>query len=414
MISLDMLQYEEKASKKNITSLFFSSFFSNMCFDRAIWMLYLIEHNKMSNLQIGFAESLFHISAILFEIPTGLVSDIYGRRQSLIFSRLFIILYALGMIMFSDNIGNIYLIFILYGIGSTFSSGSDIAFLYDSINHLEKDTRFIKISGFYGSFITAGMAIGMFLGGILKEISWSTVYFSIAMVQVISIIFLLIAKDTIIVNDNKEKIHLLSSMLKIIKISFNVFKNKMFCTLAIGIVIFTASINTLYLFIPIWFKEQGFNETIISFVFSIDSIIGIIIYSCAYRIEKKIKIETLMKIIPGIALVCLLLLPIVNKESSIILFIIINNMAVLFYPLYSALLNKMIESKERATILSTVSFLGSIIIVILFPTLGFLTEYISSGVVLSGLSIFCVCSIVLLRQFSSIQKNNIMAGGKNV
>ncbi len=386
---------------KDIVKLNISSFFYSLFFDRAIWTLFLLEKG-LDGLQVGLAESLLHISIVLFEVPTGIIADIYGRKISLIISRIISIIYAVGL-MSVNNIWSIYFIFILFGLGSTFSSGSDTALLYDSIkgNKKEKDKQFTKINGYYGAFITAGLTLGMFCGGFLQSVSWNTVYLYIAVVQVISIIPLINMTDNsglVKAKQGKNQDFSFLVCLKNLVISnLIVFKNRLFFTLVIGIVIFTATINTLYLFIPIWFKEQGFDEIIISQIFTLDSIIGIIAYSCAYKLEKKVNIYTLLIILPLISLIALLLLPITNSLSPI-LFIIINNLAILFYPLSSALINKLIKSEERATILSSVSFLSSIIIAIQFPTIGFLTKYIDTGFVLSGLSIFCLCSIILLWQ----------------
>ena len=37
-----------------------------------------------SLVQVGFAEAVFHIASLIFEIPSGMLADIYGRKKMLI------------------------------------------------------------------------------------------------------------------------------------------------------------------------------------------------------------------------------------------------------------------------------------------------------------------------------------------
>jgi MFS family permease len=96
-----------------------------MFFDRAIWIIYLIERG-LSTVEIGLAEALLDLSIILCEIPSGIVSDIYGRRISLIFSKILTTTYSIGMI-FSNSFSLFSIFFIVLGISETFTSGADKA-----------------------------------------------------------------------------------------------------------------------------------------------------------------------------------------------------------------------------------------------------------------------------------------------
>ena len=371
-----------------------------MFFDRALWMIFLIERG-LSTVQIGFVESFLHFSIFIFEIPTGIVADIFGKRISLILSRLLTALYALGMI-YIGHFTLFSLLFILYGIGETFSSGADEASLYEALEESKLEKKFVKIKGYYGSLATAGMAIGMFIGGWLQLISWEALYLSLAGIQLLAITPLFFVKE--IQEKSSEQINksysIIKNVIHLVNDAKSVFKKSEFVTLILGVVTFTASLNALYIFAPLWLKDLHFSESTISFVFAADAIVGIFVYASVHRFEEKININKLILFPPIIATVLLVSMPFVSKTTSIALYILINNMAIFFYPLSSALINKRVKSKSRATVLSTVSFMGSFVIMILFPSIGYLAQSIQIGFVVSGLALFSITSLLLLLIFN--------------
>ena len=52
----------------------------------ASWVA-LLALRGFSLLQIGMLESIFHIVSLCFELPSGVVADVFGRRKTLIASQ---------------------------------------------------------------------------------------------------------------------------------------------------------------------------------------------------------------------------------------------------------------------------------------------------------------------------------------
>jgi MFS family permease len=389
---------------RTIANLNISTFFSNMFFDRALWIIYLIERG-ISTAQIGFLESLLHLSILFFEIPTGIVADIYGRRISLIFARIFVILYSIGMLL-AKKFSIFSIVFIILGMSETFVSGADTALIYDSIksdNDKEKEKKYIKFSSIYGSFTTAGLTVGMFLGGLLKLLSWKYVYIAIIIVEIISIIPLLTIKEKKYLKEIGAHESLTKKVQRFIQLkrgAEEVLKNSTFLILTFGIVMSTATINAFYIFAPLWFKDIGFKELFISSFFAVDSIVNTIMYAIVYRIEKWVGINKLIIILPLTAGICLIILPFISKYIALIIFLVINNTSILFYPLSNTLINKRISSEYRSTILSTVSFINSIIIMLLSLSTGYFIKFTNVVIVFASYSFFLIISIILLDKFN--------------
>lgn len=92
-------------------------------------------------------------------------------------------------------------------------------------------------------------------------VSWEVVYVGIITVQLLSIVPLLTIKEDSMLGSKNETISNWVKMKELIYDTKAVFSKPTFLILTAGIVLFTASTNVIYLFIPIWFKEIGFNET---------------------------------------------------------------------------------------------------------------------------------------------------------
>lgn len=80
--------------------------------------------------EVFLLQVLFGAVSALFEVPSGYISDIFGRKRSLIFGSL---LYGLGMTLLwrADSFWELAAFEALLGIAMSLVSGTDIAMLYD-------------------------------------------------------------------------------------------------------------------------------------------------------------------------------------------------------------------------------------------------------------------------------------------
>jgi len=72
---------EIKRYKRNIPLSYLFEFGRGMGFTQAIWVTYLV-FKGLSLVEIGLCESVFHLTSMLMELPTGMIADIYGRKFS--------------------------------------------------------------------------------------------------------------------------------------------------------------------------------------------------------------------------------------------------------------------------------------------------------------------------------------------
>ena len=88
--------------------------------------------NGLDPFAIYLLQGVYSLSLALFEIPSGYLADVIGRRASLIIGSL---LGTLGFVVlsFSHSLPGFLLAEIILGLGGSFISGSDSALLYDSL-----------------------------------------------------------------------------------------------------------------------------------------------------------------------------------------------------------------------------------------------------------------------------------------
>ena len=88
--------------KRQINKLYTLTTVSYFRIAGASWVA-LLALRGFSLLQIGILESIFHIASSCFEIPSGVVADVFGRKRTLALSKLVSVLSCLAMIL-SDHL----------------------------------------------------------------------------------------------------------------------------------------------------------------------------------------------------------------------------------------------------------------------------------------------------------------------
>jgi len=110
--------------------------------------------------------SIAMVSSAIFEIPTGVFSDLIGRKYTTMLGGL---AYTLAYLVYAT--GSTYWILIigamLHGLARSLYSGNNDALLYDSLNRSERKEELSKFMGFIGSAEQWALGISAVLGGIL-------------------------------------------------------------------------------------------------------------------------------------------------------------------------------------------------------------------------------------------------------
>ena len=125
--------------EKQIRKLYASSVLGNLSLTGA-WVAILAARGY-NLVDIGIADTVFHITSLIFEIPSGVLADVFGRKKMLIVSSIMRMIGNIIMIL-SDNLFTVCLSIAFHALSYNFSSGTGDALAYDSLKAANAESRF--------------------------------------------------------------------------------------------------------------------------------------------------------------------------------------------------------------------------------------------------------------------------------
>jgi len=139
----------------------FLEFSTSACFSMmfVVTSLYEATIAGLTPVQLILVGTTLEISAFLFEVPTGIVADVYSRRLSIIIGY---ILMGLGFLVegFFPSFLPILLAQVIWGLGYTFTSGARQAWITDEVGEDDANKLFLRATrfGLFASLIGMGLA----------------------------------------------------------------------------------------------------------------------------------------------------------------------------------------------------------------------------------------------------------------
>lgn len=156
-----------------------------------------------SLIEIGLAEACFHLVSLLFEIPSGILSDVFGRKHSMIFSQCLFILSAVCMI-FSQTIIGVCISLTFDALGYNFASGTREALAYDSLKSVDLEEQYLVFSSREYSIYRIGNASAILYAGLALFIGYRKAYLLDAIGGIICLFYSLQLKEITIKKEQHQ------------------------------------------------------------------------------------------------------------------------------------------------------------------------------------------------------------------
>ncbi|MGI9395802.1 MAG: MFS transporter [Boseongicola sp.] len=152
------------ATARNLELYPWFKFFQNLLFWQAIWFLFFQKTLSAADAILLYA--VYDIATTLFEVPSGYMSDRLGRRATLMASS---VAGLLGMVVFTigDTFGAFVLGQVLLGASIAFVSGTDSAFLYESLVAEDRKDEIEAQELRAWRFTFSGLACSAIVGGLM-------------------------------------------------------------------------------------------------------------------------------------------------------------------------------------------------------------------------------------------------------
>lgn len=334
--------------KMKIVSILLVKFLVNLRLYQIISSLYLIKKD-FSIASISLIFFYFQLSKWILEIPTGIISDKYGRKISCLISILFSEIFLILLVSFKDFY-IILIAFILNGISYSFLSGSLDALLVDTIIEEKMEKKLDFFSLIERIVFYSAVGFGSLIGGSLAMLSYELVIYISLGLNLISCICLIFIKEKRNIDFSISTKELTVQSVKIIVADKLILY---FLLIDLAIALSMVPIDNLY---SIYLKEYNFNEITIGLILCIQlifsALIGLILMKHFNKILKKIKIEML----PFLMLAFISLFFVVNnKVISIILYLLGTIFFCIYAPQKYKITHSIIPPKVRGSIMSITS-----------------------------------------------------------
>jgi MFS family permease len=171
-------------------------------FYRPIMYLYFLDQG-LSFTSIAVLEALYNLATVFGEVPTGYVGDRVGRRHSLLIGTGLIAatlvgIGGVGVVLPDDptlSFAALATLYVCWSMGYNFRSGSEDAWLYDTLTEELSEEAFARIRGRGESVSLLVGVVGAVLGGYLGSLNLTYPFFFAAGVTALGAVVLLSMGD---------------------------------------------------------------------------------------------------------------------------------------------------------------------------------------------------------------------------
>lgn len=381
------------------TYLLFSAI-TAMCFSlvTTVTMVYQIEIVHLNPLQLILVGTTLELACFIFEIPTGIVADVYSRKLSIVIGG---VLTGVGFILEGSISSFVFVLVaqIVWGLGSTFISGSLEAWIAEEEKNKDLDEIYIKGA-------QAGQ-IGAFIGIVLSTVIAN---FSVRLPIIVSgVLFIILALFLwLYMPENNFKpsvpgdLNTFKKMVYTFKSGLKFVKSKSIIMILLAVTLFYGlssegydRLSNAHFLQDTTLPKLG-NLSSVTW-FGIFGILGMILsFIVMHFMAKNLKNEDNRK--NGKLLLCINILYISsmlifaltrNFSLMLIAYLATNTFRIINEPIFSAWLNGHIDNNSRATVLSINGQMNSLGQILGGPIIGIIATNIS-------VSIGIVCTSLLV------------------
>lgn len=325
------------------------------------------------------ANTFFTVGMVLFEIPTGVIADAKGRKFSYLLGTLtlavttllYLVLAWVGAPLLWWAIVSLFL-----GLGFTFFSGATEAWLVDALQFTKYKGQLESVFGKAQIVAGVSMLSGSVLGGLIAQFSNLGVPYIVRVVLLLVtfIIAAIYMKDLGFQPEKGLTYIKQAKSILVTSVSFGMKKPALRWVMLSAPFISGVSIYVFYALQPYLLELYGdatayWVAGLTAAIIAASQIVGGVLAGPVRRLFKRR--TALLLIGTGISAVTLIVMGFVpNFTAAVFLIVLWGLIGAAVMPVRQAYLNDLIPSKQRATVLSFDSLLGSSGGVVSQPLLG--------------------------------------------
>ncbi len=357
-----------KSLESNITKLYIIKIAKWFMLTMPILMLFYKDMG-FSDKESFQLKAFYSIAIVIFEIPSGYVADVIGRKKTLIIGS---ILGTLGFVVYATTSGYYYFLIaeVILGIGQSFVSGADSALLYDSLKGLNRDKEYIKYEGRNFTVGNYAEAIAGLLGGTLAAI-----HMRLPFILQSGIAFMAVPASIMLIEPALSKVRQKPGIKDILNIVwYALVKNaKLRYNLIYSSIMGTATLTMAWIY-QLYLSNIGFTSYYIGATHTVLNLIVGTTTLYAYRIEARLKPKLTIWFTSIIITGSYIIAGYINSAWILVVLVIFYFSRGIATPVLKDYINRITSSDIRATVLSIRSLLIRAFFAVIAPLVGYLSD----------------------------------------
>jgi MFS family permease len=342
---------------QNIRKLHVISLIYGATFTTTIFTLFLLSHS-VSLQQIIISQILYSVASFLGEIPSGMLSDRFGHKRVALIGYGMLVIAPL-MLLLAPSAATLFIGQFINGIAGATLSGSVEALYYDSY-HAEGRPRkdFAKFFSRFSSLPVLGFIISSAVGGVLLQLLGDRSFKVILALDLISSIIVVLLTTTLSHTRQNTDIGE-TNPIKQMKGSWNIIKSdKTLFSLAVFALL---SLNGEYFLRQTYqpyFAAAGVLPVFMGIVLAVGAALNFLVVRYSYKLEKYLNLEHILLLHTLLQGALFLAMGLIGVPAGlVVVFMLLFSMFNAQNPVVSDYVNSRISSGQRATVLSTISFI---------------------------------------------------------
>lgn len=356
---------------RNIKTYYWYSTFCDLLILGPIMVLFLSGTKGLSFTEIMLLQSISAIAVVVFEVPTGAVADMIGRKESILLYSIFC-----GLSLFIYIWGKSFLVFaiaeITFSLGASLKSGADSAIIYDSLKLMKRENEYQRIEGRARSLGLYTMAIGSIVSGFVYEIHPYLPFIISGVFMLLTGVITLTFKEPPF-KENSHEVSIKEYLSQIASSGKFILSHEKLKAIVVFTMVFMIFYRAGFWYFQPYMEAVNIPVRYFGVIFFLFNLTAAFFSKRSYYIMEKTKPRTLT-FMAALMILSFFILGTVKLEIGFLAILLQQAARGLYRPITTKYLNKHIPSDKRATVLSFQSLLTNLAIAVTFPLMGILKD----------------------------------------
>ncbi|MAM69675.1 MAG: MFS transporter [Gammaproteobacteria bacterium] len=361
----------QDALQKNIKTIYWMSFFQCAMVVTAVFVP-LLQRHGLTMAQVLQTQALFALMIAAFEVPSGYLADLWGRRNAIILGQLSTAV-AFFLLIFADSFVDFLVYEALMGLGLSLCSGADLALVYDSqiaLNaedevHAENPgkhiARLVSLEGWAGAF--AAVVTSILTLWSLDAILWMQAF--IACLGLYCALNLSEAPRQTSVSGHQENFR---------KVAATILYQPLVLWTSLAIIVFSLAALYGFWLIQTYWELQGVPLTWFGLIWALHCVARALIANYAHALEARFGWQKIFMFTALLPFAAYLIMALLGGPVGVLFGLAFPLCRGLNMVIFYDALNKRLDAEFRATVNSLVSLGMRSIFIVTGPVLGFVVD----------------------------------------